>query len=301
MAAVTTKPTLVVIPDGGRSRVVAVHECGDPAGTAIIHFHGTPGSRLELDFGGGLAADAGVRLIGFDRPGYGASDPGPISVTGMARDVGAIADHLGLGRFGVSAWSGGTAFALATAVEFPDRVSGVGISGGLAPFDRMPGARDGLTPNDLEALACLPEDPARAAEIFRDGNADMLEAMLSVRDDETSPWIDWMFARSDPAVITDPTARQALAVNFREALQQGIGAIAWDNVAFVGPWGFGVEDIATPVALWYGDRDEMAPPTNGQWLADHLPDARLTVVRNEGHLFPLAHLSEMLKTLSEMA
>lgn len=60
MAAVTTKPTLVVIPDGGRSRVVAVHECGDPAGTAIIHFHGTPGSRLELDFGGGLAADAGV-------------------------------------------------------------------------------------------------------------------------------------------------------------------------------------------------------------------------------------------------
>lgn len=279
-------------------RTVAVHECGDPTGTPLIHFHGTPGSRLEADFGAGLARRAGVRVIGFDRPGYGRSDAGPISLAGVARDVETVADHLGLGRFAVSAWSGGSAFALATAAILPGRVQRVGISGGLAPCDRMPGARESLTPNDLEALSHLPGDPARAAEVFRTGNSDFLDAMLSVRDDESAPWIDWMFAGSDRAVIADRDARRALFVNVHEALRQGADAIAWDNVAFVGPWGVRVEDIAAPVLLWYGDDDEIAPPDHGRWLAAHLPSAHLTVVRGEGHLLPLAHWDEMLRALT---
>ena len=282
----------------GETRSVAIHECGEPAGTPLIHFHGTPGSRLEVDFGHDLAARAGVRVIGFDRPGYGASDGAPVSAVGVVRDVEAIADHLGLQQFAVSAWSGGTAFALAAAALLPGRVTRVGIAGGLAPFERMPGALDSLTPHDREALSPLPDDPARAAEIFRTGNADMLEAMMSVRDDPTAPWVDWMFAGSDAAVISDPAARRTLFVNFREALRQGPGAIAWDNVAFVGPWGVRVEDVTAPVLLWYGDRDEIAPPAHGRWFADHLPEARLTVFPGEGHLLPLTHWAEMLQALT---
>lgn len=289
--------TSVRVGDQGE-RSVAVHECGDPGGTPLIHFHGTPGSRLEMDFGSELAKRAGVRVIGFERPGYGASDPGPISLDGVARDVAMIAEQLGVERFALSAWSGGAAFALATAVALPDRVTRVGISGGLAPFERMPGARESLTPNDLEALSHLPADPARAAELFWSGNSGSLEAMLSVRDDEAAPWVDWMFAGSDAAVIADPAARRALFVNFHEALRQGAKAIAWDNVAFVGPWGFRVEDIAAPVLLWYGDDDEMAPPVNGRWLAEHLRQAHLTVYPGEGHLLPLARCGEMLRALT---
>lgn len=214
------------------------------------------------------------------------------------RDVETIADRLGLERFAVSAWSGGTAFALATAHALPGRVTRVGISGGLAPFDRMPGAREALTPDDLEALSHLPHDPGRAAELFLAGNADTLDAMFSVRNDEAAPWIDWIFGSSDAGVVADPVARRALADNFREALRQGVGAIAWDNVAFVGPWGFRVEDISVPVALWYGGDDEMAPPANGQWLADHLRRSTLTVYSREGHLLPLTHWGDMLAWLT---
>ena len=291
--------TVARVPVGDRgARFVAVHECGDPAGAPLVHFHGTPGSRLETDFGAGLAAQAGVRVIGFDRPGYGRSDATPISLAGVARDVEAIVDHLGLGRFAVSAWSGGAAFALATAATLPERVTRVGISGGLAPYEHMPGARESLTPNDLEALSHLPHAPARAAEVFRTGNADFLDAMLSVRDDRSAPWIDWMFASSDAAVVADPDARQALFVNFHEALRRGAEAIAWDNVAFVGPWGFRVEDIAAPVLLWYCDDDEIAPPDHGRWLARQLGSAHLTVYEGEGHLLPLAHWGEMLRALT---
>lgn len=279
-------------------RSVAVHECGDPTGTPLIHFHGTPGSRLEVDFGSPLAERAGVRVIGFDRPGYGRSDAGPISLSGVVAEVQEIADHLGLERFAVSAWSGGAAFALATAAALPDRVTRVGISGGLAPFERMPGAREALTAADLEALAHLPADPARAAELFSSGNSGLLDAMLSVKDDEAAPWIDWMWAGSDAAVIADPAARRALFVNFHAALRQGAGAIAWDNVAFVGPWDFRVEDVRAPVHLWYGDDDEVAPPVNGRWLSEHLREAHLTVYEGQGHLLPLAHWGEMLRALT---
>jgi len=72
-------------------RHVAVHECGDPDGVPLIHFRGTPGSRWETLFGAADAALAGVRAIGFDRPGYGRSDAGPISPAGVARDAEAIA------------------------------------------------------------------------------------------------------------------------------------------------------------------------------------------------------------------
>ena len=285
-------------PGGSGKRTVAIHECGDPAGTPLVHFHGTPGSRLEMDFGHDLAVRAGVRVIGFDRPGYGASEAAPVSAVGVARDVEAIADQFGLEQFAVSAWSGGTAFALATAALLPGRAMRVGLSGGLAPFEQMPGALNSLTPNDLEALAHLPDAPVRAAEVFHSGNADLFEAMMSVRDDATAPWVDWMFAGSDAAVITDPAARRALFVNFREALRQGPEAIAWDNVAFVGPWGVRVEDVSAPVVLWYGDRDEIAPPAHGRWFAEHLPDAHLTVFPGEGHLVPLLHWAEMLHALT---
>ncbi len=40
-------------------------------GKALFYFHGHPGARLEARFLAEQAAQAGVRLIGIDRPGMG--------------------------------------------------------------------------------------------------------------------------------------------------------------------------------------------------------------------------------------
>ncbi|WP_182523648.1 alpha/beta fold hydrolase [Nocardioides dongkuii] len=279
------------------ARSVMVRDTGEPDGAPVVHFHGTPGSRLEVDFGAETARRMGVRLITFDRPGYGRSDPAPSSLELVARDVEVIADTLGVGQFAASGWSGGGPYALATAAVLADRVTQVGVSGGLAPVQQMPGARETLEDNDLRALAYLPDQPARAAEQFFVGNEDLLAAMMSVLDDEQAPWVDWLWGLSDPEVVADPAARQALFVSFREALRQGPMAIAWDNVAFVGPWGVDLDDVGCPVHLWYGDRDQMVAASHGQWLAQQLPDAQLVVFPGEGHLLPLRHWDEMLGTL----
>jgi pimeloyl-ACP methyl ester carboxylesterase len=50
----------------------AVRQAGDPSGRALVYFHGTPSCRLEPAFADADCADLGVRLVSFDRPGYGA-------------------------------------------------------------------------------------------------------------------------------------------------------------------------------------------------------------------------------------
>ncbi|TSD97506.1 alpha/beta hydrolase [Gordonia rubripertincta] len=278
-------------------RSISARDVGEATGPVVVHFHGTPGSRLEAAFGDQIAQRHGVRVVSFDRPGYGASDPAPIGLTPVARDVEALADRLGLDRFAVFGWSGGGPFALAAAALMPDRVTGVGVSGGPGPALDVPGARELLTDNDRRALAHLPADPGRAAETFLEGDRDMLAAMMSVRNDPAAPWIDWMWGTSDAAVIEDLSVRRMLFESFSEALHRGPDAIAWDNVAFVGPWDFRVADVSAPVHLWYGADDAMTTLSNGEWLARHLPDADLTVFPGEGHLLPLRHWDAMLSVL----
>jgi pimeloyl-ACP methyl ester carboxylesterase len=63
--------TFVHAADGRR---LAVQVSGKPTGYPVIYLHGTPGSRLGLLPRGRVLYELGVRLISFDRPGYGLSD-----------------------------------------------------------------------------------------------------------------------------------------------------------------------------------------------------------------------------------
>lgn len=278
-------------------QAVFVRDAGDAQGSPVIYFHGTPGSRLDVAFGDEIAERLGVRVVSFDRPGYGMSDPAPYSLVSVAHDVAAIADTLGLDQFATFGWSGGGPFALAAAAVLGERIVRTGVAGGIAPLQLLPGGVEGLTDNDRLALSFLPDAPDRAAEQFSSGNEDQLQLMMSVRDDEQAPWIDWLWGATDPAVVSDPAMRRQLYSVLHEGLRQGTTGIAWDNVAWCGPWGFDLDDILCPVDLWYGSLDEMVPPTNGEWLRSHLSTARLVVHPDEGHLLPLRHWEDMLETL----
>ncbi|MGI8449022.1 MAG: alpha/beta fold hydrolase, partial [Streptosporangiaceae bacterium] len=59
-------------PDG---RTLAVEDCGDPAGRPVLVHTGTPNSRHLYGPNVADAAERGLRLIGYDRPGYGESSP----------------------------------------------------------------------------------------------------------------------------------------------------------------------------------------------------------------------------------
>jgi pimeloyl-ACP methyl ester carboxylesterase len=60
---------------GGRT--VGFADYGIPDATAVLWCHGGPGSRLEPAYLRREATEAGLRIIGIDRPGYGLSTPQP--------------------------------------------------------------------------------------------------------------------------------------------------------------------------------------------------------------------------------
>ena len=83
-------------------RTLCVLDQGAVGGCPILVQGGSPNSRLVFEPNVRLAERQGVRLISYDRPGYGQSSPHPgRSVADCASDVRAIADPLGLERVGV--------------------------------------------------------------------------------------------------------------------------------------------------------------------------------------------------------
>jgi len=105
---------------------VGFADYGIPDATAVLWCHGGPGSRLDPAYLRREASEAGLRIIGIDRPGYGLSAPQPgRTIAGWVPEALAVADHLGIGQFAAVGTSTGGAFALALAALAPERVLGV--------------------------------------------------------------------------------------------------------------------------------------------------------------------------------
>jgi pimeloyl-ACP methyl ester carboxylesterase len=117
----TTRDHDLQLADG---RVLRYQIVGTAHGDEVFLLHGALGSRLVHTSLSAAASDAGIRLVSYDRPGYGGSTPQPgRTVAAAADDVAAIADQLDVDRLAVWGQSGGGPFALACAALLPDRVA----------------------------------------------------------------------------------------------------------------------------------------------------------------------------------
>ena len=123
-------------PDG---RTLAIEEAGDPGGRPVLVHNGTPNSRHLYGPAAADAAARGLRLIGYDRPGYGGSTPQPgRTVADCAADVRAICAGLGIDRLAMWGVSGGGPHVLACAALLPDLVTAAASLASLAPAESCP-------------------------------------------------------------------------------------------------------------------------------------------------------------------
>ena len=262
----------------------------------MVYFHGTPGSRFDLANQDDRTAAAGVRLISFDRPGYGGSTPAPFGLSRVAHSALGLVDQLGVETFATLGLSGGGPFAFATGAVGGARVSRIGIASGAAPFQEVPGAIERLSEIDTRALALLPDNPPEAALIFASGFGPLRVATrrghAAARSDFELP-----LSTRDRELFADPSVGGALIASMREGLRRGADGGGWDNVAWIGAWDIDIATIGQPVLLWYGDEDLMSPPAHAHWLDEHLPQAHLVLRPGEGHLGIFEHLEEMLLAL----
>ncbi len=134
-----------------------------------------------------------------------------------------------------------------------------------------------FTAEDAE-LARVRAQPTREADIveyFEHTMADMSDVSAATianrfgctadRDAMTGGFAEWM------------------AASFRAAFTSGIEGARGDFVAFraAHDWGFKVAQ-SRRVAIWHGA--EEAPVANAEWLSEHIPNAELHVLPNEGHV-----------------
>ena len=277
-------------------RRLGYREYGKPDGEPGFYFHGHPGSRLEPRFADAAAAEAGVRIIALDRPGYGLSDFQPDrTILDWPRDVEEVADMLGLDRFSVLGSSGGGPYALACAHELPERITRAGLIGGVGPFD-APGATEGMRRQNRVGFRLGARFPALARLIMWS-----MERQLRRRPERTLDAIAQAMSPADAEIARRPEVRRILAEVITEAFRQGSRGAALDVVLLGRPWGFRLDEIEPAVFLWQGETDVLVPPAMGRYLAALIPDCHATFFPGEGHLLVVDHMSEIARAFAPSA
>jgi pimeloyl-ACP methyl ester carboxylesterase len=257
-------------------RTVGFADHGRPDGTAVLWCHGGPGSRLEPAYVAPAAAEAGLRLVGIDRPGYGLSTPEPgRTIAGWVPEALAVVDHLGIDRFVTVGISTGGAYALAVAALAPERVLGVVPCCSMTDMRHQP-SRDTVSRPHAHAVWDAPDRPsAMAAAVASHG----IDGSRIVESAEGPP-----LAPSDLAMLVDhPFGRHWMAA-VPAMFAQGLEGYTDDRLADGGGWtSFDVADVACPVIVLHGAADVIADPVHARHTAAIVPGAELRVVDDLGH------------------
>ncbi len=274
----TAVQTTITTPDG---RTLCVHEGGDPTGFPVLMHHGTPAAGLLYPVHDRLALDQGVRLLGYDRPGYGGSTRNAARrIADCAADVAAIADALSLEKFGSWGISGGGPHVLACAALCDERLVAVASLAAVAPVDA-----DGL-----DWLEGMGEENHIEFGKTREGESALrpyLEtegaAILAAKPEELLQVMETLLGPADREVLGGGFAEYIL-----EADSHGIGTgiDGWldDDLAFDAAWGFEITSIDRPVLLLHGEDDRFVPVSHGRWLAARIHEVDARIDPSDGHL-----------------
>jgi 3-oxoadipate enol-lactonase len=238
-------------------RRLAWHSAGRGPALLLINGYASTGADWDPTFLAGLAES--FEVICPDNRGAGVSDlgDGELTVDGMAADLEALLDALGIERLPVVGWSLGGFVAQRLAARAPGRVAA------LALLATDPGAPD--------SVAAEPSDWAR-----------LIDPSGSSRE-QASRLISLLFP---PELAADIDARfgdvvaAARAQLLPETLRAQEAAMdAWHREEPPRPEGGGVP----PTLIVHGELDRVIPVANTGPLAARWPGARVELLPGCGH------------------
>lgn len=257
------------VSDAGGRRTYVLDTGGDGVPTVLLH-----GGLAEASVWGEVAGMLDGRVVVPDRPGCGLSDPVdyrrvPDYRADAAEWLLGVVDALGVERVNLVGNSMGGYFAMAFALEHPDRVERLVLVGAGAGLDR-----------DIPLFIRLWGAPVLGAVVSR---------MTQISDPEklrTTVFRD---------LVADPSRLDA------EFLQLGIDGAALPGVALTSRTMLGaistlrgfrpdvmlreaMTSSATPTTFLWGDQDAFAPPSSAHDLAARMPDATVVELEGLGHM-----------------
>lgn len=277
------------LPDG---RKIGFSEYGDPLGTPIFYFHGTPGSRLEAGPFHEMATTNHCRLIGLDRPGMGLSSfDSKRTLLTWAKDVEYFANNLSIINFSLIGHSGGAPYVAACARAIPERINAAAIISGMGPLEKHD-AKMGLATGQKIINNFIHFVPASASLMMW-----LTEKMLKNPDKMFHHMIKQL-SEPDQLIFNDPKEKDSLITSTLEAFKNGLQGPAHEMRLLLKPWGFNMEEIQVPVYIWYGELDKQTPKSHAKLYAQLIPNAQFKILDKEGHISILKnHMNEILQKL----
>ena len=254
-------------------RTLAYTEYGSPDGTPVLFFHGTPGSRRLAKLFDAAARSHGIRLLAFDRPGYGLSSPWPErTVRDTARVVPPVLDDAGIDTAGVVAFSGGAPYALASAATHPARIDRLDLVAGATP-PRF-AAEQPAVQRLLRGMATTTPRLLRAA--FR--------VQTRVARHRDPSFVVGQYTTGDTADAVSDHVAGIVREDFLEAFANHRHGAVTEFRHAAGDWNVAFDDVDTEVRVWHGTDDTNVPLAAVRRFESELPNAELRVCDGADHL-----------------
>ncbi len=263
---------------------VRVHYLMAGSGPDLILIHGASGNALDL--AGPLMADLArqYRVIAFDRPGLGWSDPiDADSLTGQALHLSAAATQLGVTNPIVVGQSYGGSVSLAFALQAPLKPRAMVLIS--APSLPWPGALDiwyRLTSSRLGSALIIPVATAFVPESYVDGSITGVFAPSAVPPGYGD------------AIDVDLTLR-------RSTLRANAGQVnaLRDQIVAQEPF---YPLLTLPIEMLHGTEDTIVPlAIHSAPFAARLTNAHLTVIDGAGHMPHYSHTDLVLQAIARAA
>ncbi|CAL8999447.1 unnamed protein product [Prunus brigantina] len=307
----------IMLPDG---RYIAYKEQGvlaDRARFSIIAPHSFLSSRLAGIPGlkASLLEEFGVRLLSYDLPGFGESDPHPNrNLESSAMDMLLLADAVGINdKFWVVGYSSGSMHAWAALRYIPDRLAGAAMFAPMVnPYDSIMTREERRRTWEKWArsrkfLYFLARRFPRFLSYFYH------RSFLSGKHGQIDKWLSLSLGRRDKALIEDPIYEEFWQRDLEESIRQGnVKPFVEEAVLQVSNWGFSLADLKLqkkqrgkgvlnwlksvlsaaqeeyigflgPIHIWQGMDDKVVPPSMTDFVHRILPGVAVHKLPYEGH------------------
>ncbi|KAH6810422.1 alpha/beta-Hydrolases superfamily protein [Perilla frutescens var. frutescens] len=318
--------SIILLPDGRR---LAYQEQGVPADQArysMIVPHSFLWSRLSGIPGvkGALLEEFGIRLVTYDLPGFGESDPDPKrNLELSALDMLHLAYAVNVReKFWVLGYSDGSKHAWAALHYIPDRIAGaIMVAPMVNPYEPRLTKEEsrriwGKWTVKKKLMYFLARKFPRLLPYF------YRRSFLSGNLDQIDTWLSVSLGKRDRAVVEDRTFQDFWLRNVEESVRQSNARpFVEEAVLQVSNWGFSIGDLngqskykgegilawlkslytpadkrlsgfLGPIHIWQGDEDRVVPPSMSDYVQRDLPDAILHKLPYEGHFSYLYFCSE---------
>ncbi|KAI7755516.1 hypothetical protein M8C21_031690 [Ambrosia artemisiifolia] len=308
--------TRILLPDG---RNMSYHEHGvsaDKARYSLVAAHsflssrlaGIPGIKLSL------LEEFGVRLVTYDLPGFGESDPHPNrTLQSSAMDLLYLADALKIDKFWMLGYSSSAIHAWAALKYIPRKIAGAVMFAPMVnPYD------PGLTKEEKSGIwekwtrkrklnYFLARRFPRFLRFF------YRRTFLSGKHGPIDKWLSLSLSEQDKVAIEDPLFKKFWQRDVEESIRQGnVKPFVEETALQVSNWPFSITDLQVqkkcpekglfhwfnfmsdepecelvgflePIHIWQGMEDLVVPPVMTDYVARVLPNAVVHKLPNQGH------------------